>query len=68
MPNAIPSPADTAETDAERQDRLAAERRLLDEAEAEAERDGTIPAGEVHAWVRSLSTVNPLPMPEPRKP
>jgi predicted transcriptional regulator len=26
------------------------------------------PAGEVHAWLRSISTPSPLPRPKPRKP
>jgi hypothetical protein len=54
------------ETDAERAARLA-EERLLDEAEANAERVGTIPADEVFAWLRSLGTPNPLPRPKPRR-
>jgi hypothetical protein len=66
MPSPAPHPNELIETDADPQDRLAEEERLLEAAEAEAERVGTIPADEVHAWVRSLSTPNPLPMPRPR--
>ncbi len=39
---------------------------LIREAEEWGERDGTIPAAEVHAWVASHLTPNPLPMPLPR--
>jgi hypothetical protein len=38
---------------------------LIREAES-GERDGTLPAAEVHAWVASHLTPNPLPMPLPR--
>jgi hypothetical protein len=55
------------ETEADRKDRLAEEMRLLDEAEAEAELLGTIPADEVRAWVESWGTANELPPPEPRR-
>lgn len=65
MPNPAPRP-ELNETDAARRDRLAEEERLLAVTEAEADRVGTIPADEVHAWVRSLSTPNPMPMPRPR--
>jgi hypothetical protein len=43
------------------------ERAMVREAQDSVERDGTIPADEVHAWVASLLTPNPLPMPLPRK-
>jgi hypothetical protein len=59
-----PEPSETAE---ERVARLAKEDRLTEEAEAEAEREGTIPAEEVFAWLRSLDTDSPLPEPQPRK-
>ena len=59
-----PEPTETAE---ERAARLAEEDRLTEEAEEEAEREGTIPAEEVFAWLRSLDTDNPLPEPQPRK-
>jgi hypothetical protein len=59
-----PEPSETAE---ERAARLAKEDRLTEEAEAEAEREGTIPAEEVFAWLRSLDTDSPLPEPQPRK-
>jgi hypothetical protein len=62
--NPQPGPAETAE---ERASRLAEENRLTEEAEEEAERDGTIPAEEVFAWLRSLDTDSPLPEPQPRK-
>ena len=55
------------ETEAERKALQADEDRLLDEAEAEAERVGTIPLEEVEAWVRSWGTPNELSPPEPRK-
>lgn len=66
--NSIPG-ADVVctETSEEHMNRLAAERRLIEEAEAEIKLLGTIPAEEVHAWLRSLDTANPLPMPEPRR-
>jgi hypothetical protein len=62
--NPQPEPPETAE---ERVARLAEEDRLTEEAEEEAEREGTIPAEEVFAWLRSLDTDNPLPEPQPRK-
>jgi predicted transcriptional regulator len=67
MANPNLQPTLLAETEAERQAREAEEDRLLDEAEAEAERVGTIPFEEVEAWVRSWGTPNELPPPEPRK-
>ncbi|MGH7044282.1 MAG: hypothetical protein ACREFY_19425 [Acetobacteraceae bacterium] len=54
------------DSDAEHRARLAEERRLLDQAEAEAERDGTVPFEEVEAWALSLLTDHPLPRPRPR--
>jgi hypothetical protein len=45
----------------------ARERAMVEEAEASVARDGTIPADGVHAWVASLLTPNPRPMPLPRK-
>ena len=63
---ANPNPQPT-ETEAERKALQAEEDRLLDEAEAEAERVGTIPFEEVEAWVRSWGTPNELSPPEPRK-
>jgi alkylhydroperoxidase family enzyme len=42
------------------------ERAMVAAAEASVARHGTIPADEVHAWVASLLTPNPLPMPLPR--
>jgi predicted transcriptional regulator len=67
MANPNLQPTLLGETEAERQAREAEEDRLLDEAEAEAERVGTIPFEEVEAWVRSWGTPNELPPPEPRK-
>ena len=40
---------------------------MIAEAEASVAQDGTIPGDEVHAWLDSLFTPNPLPAPEPRK-
>jgi predicted transcriptional regulator len=57
-------PLETAEQHAAR---LAGENRLLNEAESEAERIGTIPIEEIRAWVDSWGTANELPMPKPRK-
>ncbi len=34
----------------------------------EADRGETVPHEEVAAWLRSLGTDNPLPVPEPRRP
>jgi hypothetical protein len=59
-----PEPSKSAE---DRAARAAWEDRVTAEAEAEAEREGTIPAEEVFAWLRSLDTNNPLPEPQPRK-
>jgi hypothetical protein len=64
MANPNLHPPEPIETETERQTE---EDRLLDEAEAEAERVGTIPFEEVEAWVRSWGTPNELPQPEPRK-
>lgn len=55
---------DPAETDEARAARIAEEDRLCDEAEAE--RLGTIPGDEAHAWFRSPLTDTPLPRPKPR--
>jgi predicted transcriptional regulator len=41
--------------------------RALNEAEAEAEREGWIDGDEILAWMRSWGTENELPPPEPRK-
>ncbi|HSU04957.1 MAG TPA: hypothetical protein VLI93_05240 [Acetobacteraceae bacterium] len=57
-----------AETDEQRHSRLAEEERLLDEAEAEAAAGLLIPQADANAWINSLGTANPLPMPQPRKP
>lgn len=67
MDTPIPDRADRPETDAERAARKAEEGRLCDEAEADFIQNGGIPADEVHAWIRSLGTPNPLPRPKPRK-
>jgi predicted transcriptional regulator len=42
---------------------LAWEARLLAEAETEAEAGLLIPSADVKAWLDSLGTANPLPMP-----
>jgi predicted transcriptional regulator len=60
-------PVDSLETTEEREARIAEESRLLNAAEAEAERVGTIPASEIRAWVESWGTPNEFPPPEPRK-
>lgn len=61
-----PTPAKPVETAPESR-ALEEEERLLEAAEAEADRIGTIPAAEVRAWVESWGTANELPPPEPRK-
>jgi hypothetical protein len=43
------------------------ERAMAAAAEASVARDGTIPWEQTRAWVTSLLTPNPLPMPLPRK-
>jgi predicted transcriptional regulator len=45
---------------------LAWEARMIAEAEAEAEAGLLIPSADVKAWIDSLATANPLPMPRPR--
>ena len=42
---------------------LAWEARMIAEAEAEADAGLLIPSAEVKAWIDSLGTANPLPMP-----
>ena len=44
---------------------LALEAKLIAEAEAEAEAGLLIPSSEVKAWIDSLGTANPLPIPLP---
>lgn len=66
MPSAIPHP-ELIETDSERRARLEEEERLLEAAERSFEAEGGIPAEEAFAWLVSLDTPNPLPMPAPRK-
>jgi hypothetical protein len=56
------------ETDADHLAQLAEEMKLLEEAEAEAEREGVIPSDHVRAWVKSLETDTPHPLPKPRRP
>lgn len=63
----LPPPPERTETAEERAARIAWEDHATEEAEAEAEREGTIPAEDVFAWLRSLDTDNPLPEPQPRK-
>lgn len=43
------------------------EARLIAEAEASADADLLIPIKGVRAWMESLATDNPLPMPKARK-
>jgi predicted transcriptional regulator len=50
----------------ERRD-LAREAVLIAEAEAEADAGLLIPAAEANAWIDSLGTADPLPMPQPAK-
>ena len=42
---------------------LAWEARMIAEAEAEADAGLLIPSAEVKAWIESLGTANPLPVP-----
>jgi hypothetical protein len=63
QPDLTRQPAEATETTAERAACEVWEDQLTEEAEAEAERDGTIPAEQVFAWLRSLDTDNPLPRP-----
>jgi len=44
---------------------LAWEARMIAEAEAEADSGLLIPSAEVKAWIDSLGTAEPLPMPRP---
>ena len=60
-------PTESTETVQARVERLAEEDRLTEDAELEAEREGTIPAEEVFAWLRSLDADNPLPELHSRK-
>ncbi len=52
-------------TDADARDRrdLDLEARLITEAEGEADAGLRIPSSEVKAWIDSLGTANPLPLP-----
>ena len=67
MDTPVPRTPEQAETEDERRARLAWEARALDEAEAEAEREGWIDGDEILAWMRTWGTENELPPPEPRK-
>lgn len=46
---------------------LAREARMIAEAEAEIAAGLLIPSSEVNAWIDSLGTPNPLPMPQAPK-
>lgn len=47
---------------------LAWEARMIAEAEAEADAGLLIPSADVKAWIDSLATANPLPVPGTRTP
>lgn len=47
---------------------LAWEARMIAEAEAEADAGLLIPSADVKAWIDSLGTANPLPVPGTRTP
>jgi predicted transcriptional regulator len=61
MPGAIPRTAETAE---ERQQRLVREAEMIAEAEAEVAAGRTVSLEAVQAWVASLDTAHPLPVPQ----
>jgi predicted transcriptional regulator len=64
-----PAPVDDhVETEAERQARLAWEAEGTARARAELNAGFYVDADEIDAWIDSLGTDNPLPVPYPRHP
>jgi predicted transcriptional regulator len=61
--NAATGQAPRPETEAERQDRFAWEAEGLAEARADVTAGRLVDAAKVRAWVDSLRTDNPLPVP-----
>ena len=59
--------ASGTETEAERQARLAREADRIAEARADVAAGRLVDAAEVRAWVDSLRTANPLPVPYSRR-
>jgi len=55
-----------AETDAEREERLAEERMLLDEAREDVRQGRVVADAEVEAWLDRLVRGEDLPMPDAR--
>lgn len=66
IPNAAQPPA--PETEAERERRLAREAEGLARARASVAVGYCATSAEVNAWIDSLGTGNPLPVPYPRHP
>jgi len=60
--------ADPVETEAERQARLAREAEGIAKARASIAAGYCATSAEVNAWIDSLGTDNPLPLPYPRDP
>jgi predicted transcriptional regulator len=64
-----PAPvADHVETEAEQQRRLACETEGIARARASVTAGYYATSAEVNAWIDSLGTPNPLPVPHPRHP
>ena len=59
--------ASGTETEAERQARLTWEADMIAEARADVAAGRLVDAAEVRAWVDSLRTANPLPVPSARR-
>lgn len=59
---------ESAETMAQREARLARERRLLEEARAEFEQGHTMDEDDVEAWLDALDSDDDRPLPEVRRP
>jgi len=62
-----PDPAETNETEAERQRRLAWERERIAEADASIAAGLIIDATEIDAWIDSIGTDQELPPPQARR-
>jgi len=62
-----PDPAETNETEAERQRRLAWERERIAEADADIAAGLIIDAAEIDAWIDSIGTDQELPPPQVRR-